>query len=362
MRLGIIGLPNSGKTTIFNALTGSNLETTAVTSGQFEMHTAVVNVPDPRIAKLTEMYHPKRTIFATITFVDIGGMDKGISQGGLKGQFRNELAQVDGFVHVVRAFQDDTVPHPYITVDPKRDLQTLDSELLLSDLISVESRLEKLADELRVKGKKVESIILPQIELMNRLKEALENERPMREVEMTEDEILSLRGYGFLTLKPVIVVVNFGEEAVPVESMLTYTYKGSHLVGLQGQLEAEIAQLDADGRAMFMEEYHLTELSAATVIRLSYQLMSIQAFFTVGEDEVRAWSVAVGAAAPEAAGAIHTDLQKGFIRAEVMAYEDLIVAGSEAALKQAGKFRLEGRDYLVKDGDILNIRFQKGAK
>lgn len=362
MRLGIIGLPNSGKTTIFNALTGSNLETTAVTSGQFEIHTAVVNVPDPRIDKLTEMYNPKRTIFATITFVDIGGMDKGISQGGLKGQFRNELAQVDGFVHVVRAFQNDTVPHPYVTVDPKRDLQTIDSEFLLADLIAVESRLEKLADELRIKGKKVESVVLPQMDLMNRLKEALENEQPLREVEMTEDEILSLRGYGFLTLKPVIVVVNMGEEAVPVESILTYNYKGSHLVGLQGKLEAEIAQLDDEGREMFMEEYNLTELSAAKVIRLSYQLMSIQAFFTVGEDEVRAWSVAVGATAPEAAGAIHTDLQKGFIRAEVMAYDDLIAAGSEAALKQAGKFRLEGRDYVVKDGDILNIRFQKGAK
>ncbi len=362
MRLGIIGLPNSGKTTIFNALTGSDIETAAVSSGQFEVHTAVVNVPDPRIDTLTEMYHPKRTIFASITYVDIGGLDKGISEGGLKGQFRNELQQVDGLVHVIRAFEDDTVPHPYVTIDPKRDLEMLDGEFLLSDLVAVETRLEKLNDELRIKGKKSEPVVLPQIELMNRLKEALEEERPLREMDFTEDELKDLRGFGFMTLKPVIVVLNLGDEAKQAEDILTYDYEKSAIVALQGKLEAEIAQLDAEGAEMFMEEYGITERSAARVIRLSYDLMAIQAFFTVGEDEVRAWSVPVGATAPEAAGAIHSDLQKGFIRAEVMAYQDLIDAGSEAALKQSGKFRLEGRDYVVKDGDILNIRFQKSLK
>jgi ribosome-binding ATPase len=362
MRLGIIGLPNCGKTTIFNALTGSDLETAAVSSGQLEVHTAVVNVPDPRIDKLTAMYNPKRTIYATITYVDIGGLDKGIGQGGLKGQLRNELSQVDGFVHVVRAFQDETVPHPYVTIDPKRDLEIIDSEFMLNDLVTVESRLEKLNDELRIKGKKAEPVVMPQIELMNRLKEQIENDRPLRELDLTDEDLKTVRGYGFLTLKPVIVVVNQGESAVPVEEILTYNFANSALVGLQGKLEAEIAQLDEEGRAMFMEEYNITELSAAKVVRLSYGLMSIQSFFTVGEDEVRAWSTPVGATAPEAAGTIHTDLQKGFIRAEVMAYEDLISAGSEAALKQAGKFRLEGREYIVRDGDILNIRFQKGAK
>lgn len=362
MRLGIIGLPNSGKTTIFNALTGSDLETAAVSSGQFEVHTAVVNVPDIRIDNLTAMYNPKRTIYATITYVDIGGLDKGIGQGGLKGQFRNELSQVDGFVHVVRAFQDETVPHPYVTVDPKRDLEMIDSEFMLNDLVTVESRIEKLNDEIRIKGKKAEPVVLPQIELMNKLKEQIENERPLRELDLSEEDLKSLRGYGFLTLKPVIVVVNQGEQAVPVEQIITYNYGKSEIVGLQGKLEAEIAQLDADGKAMFMEEYNITELSAAKVVRLSYQLMSIQSFFTVGEDEVRAWSVEVGATAPEAAGAIHSDLQKGFIRAEVMGYDDLIAAGSEAAMKQTGKMRLEGREYVVKDGDILNIRFQKSIK
>jgi hypothetical protein len=267
MRLGIIGLPNSGKTTIFNALTGSDLETAAVSSGQFEIHTAVVNVPDPRIDQLTGMYNPKRTIYATITYVDIGGLDKGIGQGGLKGQFRNELSQVDGFVHVVRAFPDETVPHPYVTVDPKRDLEIIDSEFMLNDFVTVESRLEKLNDELRIKGKKAEPVVMPQLELMNRLNEQIANERPLRELDLSEEDFKTLRGYGFLTLKPIIVVVNQGEQATPVEQVLTYEFGKSALVGLQGKLEAEIAQLDAEGKAMFMDEYNITELSAAKVVR-----------------------------------------------------------------------------------------------
>lgn len=356
MRLGIIGLPNCGKTTLFNALTGQNLETAAVSSGQFEVHNAVVNVPDPRIEKLVAMYNPKKTVYATINFADIAGMDKGISEGGLKGQFRNELQQVDGFVHVIRAFDDPSVPHPYETIDPARDLAIIDGEFLLSDLITVENRLQKLQDELRIKGKKAEPIVLPQVELMERLKAVLEDERPLRTMDLTDDEVKSLRGYGFMTLKPVIVVFNCGEGQHVAPELLVQG-KNVLSVELMGKLEAEIAQLDAEGAEMFMSEYNITERSADRVIRLSYQLMNIHAFFTVGPDEVRAWSVRVGAAAPEAAGAIHTDLQKGFIRAEVFSYDDLIAVGSEAGLKAAGKFRLEGKDYIVKDGDILNIRF-----
>lgn len=360
MRLGIIGLPNSGKTTIFNALTGSTIETAAVSSGQFEMHTAVVNVPDERIDKLTAMYEPKKTVYTTITFVDIGGLDKGISQGGLKGEFRNQLQIVDGFVHVVRAFVDETVPHPYVSIDPQRDLEIIDGEFLLTDLVSVENRLQKLQDELRIKGKKAEPVVLPEIEMMERLKAALEDGKPLRDLGLTADEKRGLRGYGFLSLKPVIVLVNFGEE---MGALMSYEHENAYIVGMQGKLEAEIGQLDdADAATMFMEEYKITELMASKVIRLSYELMAIQAFFTVGKDEVRAWSIPKGATAPEAAGTIHSDLQKGFIRAEVMRYEDLITLGSENALKQAGKTRLEGRDYVVQDGDILNIRFQTNVK
>lgn len=362
MRLGIIGLPNCGKTTIFNALTGSDLETAAVTTGQFEVHTAIVNVPDLRIDRLTAMYNPKKTIYATITYVDIGGLDKGISDGGLKGQFRQELQQVDGFVHVLRVFEDDSVPHPYVDLDAQRDLETLDTEFLLSDLVTVENRLERISDEIRIKGKKAEAQYGGEVELMQTLKDALEAETPLRDMDLTDEQRKSLRGFGLLTLKPVIVVLNCGETLVTAADIVTYEHKNAEVVSLQGQLEAEIAQLDEEGREMFMEEYNITELSAARVIRMSYELMAIQSFFTVGEDEVRAWSVPIGATAPEAAGAIHTDLQRGFIRAEVMKYQDLIEVGDENAMKQAGKLRLEGKEYRVQDGDILNIRFQPGAK
>lgn len=356
MRLGIIGLPNSGKTTIFNALTGQNLPTGAATSGQFEVHTAVVNVPDPRVDKLSAMYKPRKTVYANVTYTDIGGLDKGLGEGGLKGQFRNELAQVDGFVHVVRHFHNDTVPHPYETVDVQRDVEALDNEFLLVDLVTVENRLEKLASDMRVRGKNVGKAVLDEHELMLGFKTHLENGQPLRNLNLTETEIKPLKGFGFLTLKPVLIVINMGDEAADPATLLTYSHQQSRVVGLQGALEAELAQLDADDAALFMEEYGITELIASKVIHVSYELLSIQSFFTVGEDEVRAWRVHIGATAPEAAGAIHSDLQKGFIRAEVMAYDDLISAGSEAALKAAGKMRLEGKEYIVKDGEIVHIR------
>ena len=355
MRLGIIGLPNSGKTTIFNALTRGNLPTGAATSGQFEVNTAVVNVPDPRVDKLSAMYKPRKTTYTQVTYVDIGGLEKGVGEGGLKGQFRNELAQVDGFVHVVRAFQDESVPHPYETIDPKRDVEILDGEFLLTDLVTVESRIEKLDAELRRKGRTAEKVVTDELEVMARLKVHLEAEQPLRDLGLTEAEIKPLRGYGFLTLKPVLIVLNTDEKNPDIT--LDYPHQHSKVVALQGKIEAELAQLDPEDAQVFMEEYGIAELSAAKVIRLSYELMAIQSFFTVGEDEVRAWSVSIGATAPEAAGVIHSDLQKGFIRAEVMHHDDLIAAGSEAAMKQQGKLRLEGKEYVVKDGDIVHIRF-----
>lgn len=357
MRLGIIGLPNSGKTTIFNALTHQNLPTGAATSGQFEVHTAIVNVPDARVDKLKALYNPRKTVNATVTYADIGGLDKGISEGGLKGQFRNELSQVDGFVHVVRAFEDDTVPHPYTDVNPQRDLEILDGEFLLADLVTVEKRLEKLQSDIRIKGKNVDKAVPVELELMEKFKAHLEAEKPLYELEITPDQEKSIKGYGFLTSKPVLVVVNIGDQAKDVSELVKYNRAGSKLVGLQGKIEAELSQLDAADAEMFMQEYGISELSAARVISLSYELLAIQSFFTVGEDEVRAWSVAIGATAPEAAGAIHSDLQKGFIRAEVMKYDDLVAAeGSEAALKAAGKFHLQGKEYIVQDGDIVHIR------
>jgi GTP-binding protein YchF len=357
MRLGIIGLPNSGKTTIFNALTGGDMETNAVSGGRFEVHTAVVQVPDPRIDQLVKLYNPKKITYTQVTYVDIAGLEKGIGDGGLQGQLRNELAAVDGFVHVLRAFEDENVPHPEDTIDPKRDLEAIDAEFLLTDLVSIEARLTRLQGELRTKGKNADKAIPTEIELLERLKAQLENEKPLRDMDLTDDELKIIRGFMFLTLKPMLIVVNMGEDLQDAEALVQYDHPGTKVVGLRGKIEAEIAQLDDEDAAMFMEEYGIEQRGADLVIRLSYELMSIQTFFTVGEIEVHAWSIPIGATAPEAAGAIHSDLQKGFIRAEVMGFQDLIEGGSEAALKANGKFRLEGKTYVVQDGDIVHIRF-----
>jgi len=357
MRLGIIGLPNSGKTTLFNALTGGDFETSAVSSGQFEVHTAVVNVPDARLDTLETMYKAKKKVYATVTYTDIGGLDKGIGEGGLAGPLRNELAQVDGFLHVVRAFESDVVPHSQGSIDPQRDLDLLDAELLLADLMAVESRLERIDSEIKLKGKKADKLMVDELPLMQRLKAHLDQEKPLRDMEdLTAEEIKSIRGFGFFSLKPILVVLNMGDDVVDVDQTLTYDHRRAHVVGLQAALEAELAQLDADDAEMFMEEYNITELSASKVIRLSYELLNIQSFLTAGEKEVRAWTIPVGATAWEAAGAIHGDIQAGFIRAEVIPYDELEAAGSETAVKSAGKMRLEGKDYVVQNGDILVFR------
>ncbi len=358
MRLGIIGLPNSGKTTVFNALTRGDRPTAPVSSGKMEIFTAVVPVPDVRIDKLTALYKPKRTVYTTITYTDVGGLEKGIGTGGISGTLRNELQQVDGFIHVVRAFDDDTVPHPEITIDPARDVTIMDTEFLLADLLVVEKRLEKIGVEIKQNKSQNKQAAEQEYELMKRFQAQLETEQPLRDLEVTADEYKVVRGYGLMSLKPMLIIFNVGEQMrQPDELLKDYHHKGIGLVSLQGRIEAEIAQLEGDDAAMFLAEYGITEPSANRVIRASYDLMHIQSFFTVGEDEVRAWSVQIGATAPQAAGVIHTDLAHGFIRAEVMAYKDLIAAGSESELKKLGQMRLEGKEYIVKDGDIMNVRF-----
>ncbi|GAB4572612.1 MAG: redox-regulated ATPase YchF [Anaerolineae bacterium] len=357
MRLGIIGLPQSGKTTIFNALTGQDLPTGFGATGQMEVHTAVVPVPDARVDFLSALYKPKKTTYATVTYKDIGGLDSGMGEGGLSGPLRNELQQVDGFVHVVRVFEDEAVPHPQGSVDPQRDVEIMDGEFLLLDLIAVERRLERLKDEWNKKPDNRRQIEL-ETALMERLHAQLEAERPLRELGLTPDEVKLVSGYGLMTLKPMLIVFNCGERVIPPAEL----YRGdqhdpAHMISLQGQVEAEIAQLDPEDRTLFLEEYGIEEPSASRVIRLSYDLMGIHSFFTVGEDEVRAWSLRVGGTAVEAAGTIHTDLARGFIRAEVTAFEDLKTLGDMKAVKAAGKQRLEGKTYVVQDGDILTIRF-----
>ena len=350
MKLGIIGLPQSGKTTIFNALTRGDTPTTA-SAGRIEVHTAVVDVPDPRVDKLSAMFKPKKTIYAKVTYADIAGLEGGAAKSGISGQLLNQLAQMDAFIHVVRCFESDLVPHPAGSVDPARDVDTMLSELLLNDLVAVERKLERLADERR-KGGSDKTMVERQIALFERLQAKLSENEALRSMEFTPDELKELSSYGLLTRKPILTIFNLGEGQAAPSIELDH-----NSVALQGKLEMELAQLPAEDAAMFMEEYGIEELSLSKMIGLSYDLLQVQSFFTVGEDEVRAWTTRRGANAQESAGEIHTDLQKGFIRAEVVSYDDLIELGGMNEAKAKGKLRLEGKEYPVKDGDIVHIRF-----
>ncbi|MDO9349354.1 MAG: redox-regulated ATPase YchF [Anaerolineales bacterium] len=358
MKLGIIGLPQSGKTTIFNALTRGDAPTTA-SAGRMEVHTAVVDVPDPRLDRLAEMFQPRKPIHAKVTYADIAGLEggaanpQGASRSGISGTLLNQLAQMDGFLHVVRCFADENVPHSAGGVDPARDAAAMESELLLNDLIAVERKLERLTEE-RKKGGADKVLNERQAALFTRLHVELSAEKPLREVEITAEEDKHLSGFGLLTRKPLLVLLNLGESQSAPEIKLTHPCP---VVALQGKLEMEIAQLAPDDAAFFMAEYDIAEPSLKRMIRLSYDLLHLQSFFTIGDDEVRAWAIHRGATASEAAGTVHTDMQRGFIRAEVVPFEDLAALGGLAEARAKGKLRLEGKEYVVQDGEIVHIRF-----
>jgi GTP-binding protein YchF len=350
MKLGIIGFPQSGKTTIFNALTRGNAPTTA-SAGRVEIHTAVVDVPDRRVDALSAIFKPRKTIYAKVTYADIAGLEGGAAKSGIAGPLLNQLTQMDGLLHVVRCFPDENVPHPFGSVDPQRDIDSMNAELLLNDLVAVERKLERLTEE-RKKGGTDKTLNERQTALFTRLHEILAAEKPLRGVEISAEEEKFLAGFGLLTRKPLLVLLNLGEGQPPPEVRAE-----APVVALQGKLEMELAQLPPEDAAVFMQEYGITELSLNRMIKLSYDLLDQHSFFTVGEDEVRAWTVRRGATALEAAGAIHTDLQKGFVRAEVVACADLLELGGMAEARAKAKLRLEGKEYVVKDGDIVHIRF-----
>jgi hypothetical protein len=350
MHLGIIGLPQSGKTTIFNSLTRGDQPTT-MGGGRFEVHTAVVDVPDPRVDRLSELFNPEKTTYAKVTYEDIAGLDGSAGEKGISGQLLTTLQQADGFLLVLRCFDDPNVAHPDGSVDPVRDLDTMAAEFLINDLIMVERKLERLADETRKGGGRNRDEIAREVVLFERLQEALGADTPLREMDMDALEEKILSGFGFLTRKPLLVVQNLeeGQELPTKTAFIT--------VPLQGRLEMDIAQLTSDEAEMFMEEYGLEETGLTLMIQHSYDLLGLQSFFTVGEDEVRAWTLRRGATAPEAAGEIHSDLQKGFIRAEVVTFEDMDQLGTMAAARSEGKLRVEGKSYVVQDGDIVHVRF-----
>lgn len=354
MRLGIIGLPQAGKTTMINALTHSS-QPTGGAVGRMEVHTAVVDVPDQRLDRLEKMLNPKKKIYAKVTYADIAGLGGASDKGEIKGQLLNQLAQMDGFIHVVRAFENPAVAHVLQTVNPQRDIILMDEEFVLNDQIMVERKLEKLIEEHRKGGGRDKSLVEREIALFEKLKNALSEGAVLRDQELTADEDAVLAGFGFLSRKPMLIVLNLGEDQDAPE--VVCDHKKTSVVSIQGKLEMDIAQLPEEDAEIFLHEYGIKELVLDRVIRASYDLLGLQSFFTFNEDEVRAWTVKRGALAPQAAGEVHTDMEKGFIRAEVVAYEDLIEAGSMAEARAKGKLRLEGKQYEVKDGDILSIRF-----
>ncbi|MFH2094392.1 MAG: redox-regulated ATPase YchF [Bacteroidota bacterium] len=354
MQLGIIGLPQSGKTTIFNTLTRGDQPTGTIT-GKIEVHTAVVDVPDQRVDKLSAMFNPKKTIYAKVTYADIAGLDGSAGKSGISGTLLNQLAQMGAYLLVVRCFEDDNIPHQSGSVNAQRDIDTMEGEFIINDLIMVERKMERLQDEFRKGGGREKGMIKNEIELFDRLHAALSEEKPIRDLGLTAEEEKDLSGYGFLSQKPILIILNVAEgQAFP---QVTFDHAKSKVIALQGKLEMDIAQLPEEDAAIFMEEFGITEPSLNKMIQESYDLLGLMSFFTVGEDEVRAWTVDKDATAPVAAGVIHTDLQKGFIRAEVINYTELMELGSMAEAKAKGKYRLEGKEYPVQDGDILNIRF-----
>jgi hypothetical protein len=361
MRLGILGLPASGKTTIFNALTGGNLSTGALTGGgRVEVHTAVSDVPDARVDALSQLFRPRKTIYAKVTYADIGGVKADAGREGLPGTLVNQLSQMDGFLQVLRAFDDPAAPHPAGSLDAGRDLAAMEAEFLLTDMLSVERKLQKLEEE-RQRGGRDRAAVDREIPVFQRLSATLAQEKPLRTLLLNHEEERVLSGFGLLTRKPMLLVLNTGEGVPEAQAVaaagLTALPAGLRVLALQGKLEMEISQLPAEEMKPFLAEYGIDEPGRSRVIRASYDLLGLESFFTVGEDEVRAWTLRRGASALEAADAIHSDLARGFIRAEVIGWEEILALGGLSQARSQGKLRIEGKEYQVAEGEIVHIRF-----
>jgi hypothetical protein len=355
MKLGLLGLPKSGKTTLFNLLTGANVATSRYDSGRAELHTGVARVPDPRVDRLRELFNPRRTTYATFEVVDLAGLEKGERASLDAREFRN----ADALLHVVRAFDDEALGAP----DPRRDIADLETELILADLEVIERRLERLEASLRKQRKDVE---VREQEILRRLQTALEAETPLRALDLAGDDAKAIRGFTFLSQKPVLHLLNLdekviadGERALAAFGLPELARKPRTRLGwVSAVIETEVSQLTGEEQAAFLADLGLAEPALGRVLRECYALLGLVSFFTVGEDEVRAWPVPEGTRAQDAAGTVHSDMGRGFIRAEVNGYDELVAArGSFAELRAKGQLRLEGKDYTVHDGEICHFRF-----
>ncbi len=357
MRTGIVGLKQVGKTTIFNLLTGATAETGA--SARPEVNTGTAKVPDTRVDKLSALFKPVKTTWASAQYLDLPGV---AAEDMKENTFLAGLRAVDALAHVVRAFHDESVPHSAGSVDPARDVENMELEMIFADLFQVERRLERLEKDLKkIKDKELQA----EQDLLLHFKAHLEAEKPLRELDLSAEDDRRVRGYTFLSQKPILHIINMDEDDASALNCAASQFgleswvgkKGVVITGVCGKIEEEISKLSQEDAQAFMTDLGITESGLNRLLRENYHLLGLISFFTVGEDEVRAWSIRQGANAPRAAGTIHTDLEKGFIRAEVVRCEDLLIHGSFHALKEKALFRLEGKDYILQDGDVMHVRF-----
>lgn len=362
MKLGIVGLPNVGKSTLFNAITNAGAQAANFPFCTIEPNVGMVTVPDSRLDALSEMYHPEKYTPAVIEFVDIAGLVKGASAGeGLGNKFLSHIRETDAIIHLVRCFEDPNVIHVDGNVNPIRDIETINLELIFSDLEVLERKITRVEKDL--KGDKT---LIGELDLLKRVKETLENGKCARSMEFSDDERAMLSDVALLTLKPVIYVANISENQLADDFTSTEEYKvlkahaqseGSELIYICAQIEAELAELSGDDKKAFLDDLGIKESGLDALIKASYKLLGYISFLTAGPKEVRAWTIVNGTKAPQAAGKIHTDMERGFIRAEVISFDDLMKCGSMTAAKEKGLIRSEGKDYVFRDGDIVVIRF-----
>lgn len=359
---GIVGLPNVGKSTLFNAITQSQVEAANYPFATIQPNVGVVEVPDERMENIVNLFHPKKTIYTTFEFTDIAGLVKGASKGeGLGNQFLSHIRQTDAICEVVRCFDDENITHVEGSVDPIRDIEIINLELIFADLQTIENRLSKV--ERKAQSKDKEAML--EVSVLKKLQEALTEGKAARSVELFKEEQLVCKSYQLLTSKPMIYVANMSEEEIGNPESNVYFQKvkeyahqeNNEVIAVCARIEEELSTMDKEDKQMFLEDLGIKESGLDAVIKSAYKLLGLKTYFTVGEPECRAWTFKDGMTAPECAGIIHTDFQRGFIRAETYSYDDLMEFKSESGLKEAGKLRLEGKDYLVKDGDIMHFRF-----